>query len=259
MTTELQQLRLPTTSADADSPAAYHVRQVVKSYGRVQAVDVERLDVAAGEVLCLLGPTGAGKSTLLRLLAALEAPTSGEVIFAGGPLGTEAAAAVRRRVTLVFQRAVLLTDTVRANVEYGLKLRGMRGDAASRIAAVLDRLGLAALADRPAATLSGGQTQLVALARALVLEPEVLLLDEPTANLDPARVALVEEVIGEDKRRRGTTVVWATHNMFQARRVADRVALLLSARLVEAAPTEAFFNRPGDPRTADFVAGRMVY
>jgi tungstate transport system ATP-binding protein len=101
--------------------------------------------------------------------------------------------------------------------------------------------------------------QLVALARALVLEPEVILLDEPTANLDPARVAMVERLIETVHRERKITVVWATHNIFQARRVAERVALLLDGRLVEIAPTKLFFDSPGDPRTAAFVRGEMVY
>ncbi|MCH8147419.1 MAG: ATP-binding cassette domain-containing protein, partial [Planctomycetes bacterium] len=107
--------------------------------------------------------------------------------------------------------------------------------------------------------LSGGQTQLVCLARALVASPDVLLLDEPTANLDPAHVALVEETIREVQRQRGLTVVWATHNLFQVRRVADRVALMLDGQLVEVAATEPFFESPKDSRTADFVQGKMVY
>jgi tungstate transport system ATP-binding protein len=204
-----------------------------------------------------VGPTGAGKSTLLRLLAGLEPPTAGELRFgacsAGGrglPLD------VRRRVTLVFQRPLLLAGTVRANVEYGLRLRGL-GGRGSRARAALDRLGLGELGSRSAHTLSGGETQLVALARALVLEPDVLLLDEPTAHLDPARVARVEDVV-RDFHRRGATVVWATHNLLQARRVARRVALLLDGRLVEVAPVEDFFANPSDPRTAAFVRGEMV-
>ena len=123
----------------------------------------------------------------------------------------------------------------------------------------LERLGLARFAGQSARTLSGGQIQLLALARALVLAPDVLLLDEPTGSLDPARVAMVEEAILNAQRRRTMTVVWATHNLFQARRVGHEVALLLNGSLVEVSPTWSFFEKPTDERTAHFVQGKIVY
>ncbi len=241
------------------APAVYQLADVAQSYGGRAVVRIDRLEIAAGEVLGLLGPTGAGKSTLLRLLAGLEAPASGWLEYAGQRLdGRGLPRAMRRGVTLVFQRPLLLSGTVRANVEYGLRLRGL-GRCPERVQMTLDRLGLGPLAGRPAQSLSGGEVQLAALARALVLEPQVLLLDEPTSHLDPARVALVEEVVGDFQRRQGAAVVWATHNLFQARRVARRTALLLDGRLVEVAPTHEFFESPRDPRTAAFVRGEMVY
>jgi tungstate transport system ATP-binding protein len=220
-----------------------------KSHGAHFTLHVRQLVVQRGEVLGLLGPTGSGKSTLLRLLAGLEQPTGGNIRFDDSPfVSTDLPLLIRRRITLVYQRPILLTGTVRLNVEYGLRLRGSHGRA-QVVEGVLDRLALSKIASQSAKTLSGGQTQLVALARSLVIEPDVLLLDEPTAHLDPAHVALVEE----------TTIVWATHNLFQARRVADRTALLLNGQLVEVAPTEEFFKNPSDSRTAEFVQGRMVY
>src|SRR5207253_8703006 len=199
------------------------------------------------------------KSTLLRSLAGVEHPTSGSLTFCGQPFAAhDLPLGVRRQITLVFQRPLLLAGTVRDNVEYGLRLRGM-DQRHPRADAMLERLSLIHLAARSARTLSGGETQLVAIARAVVVEPEVLLLDEPTANLDPARVALVETGVQEVHRQRGTTIVMATHNLFQARRVADRVGLLLDGRLIEDAPTERFFNSPSDPRVAAFVRGEMVY
>jgi tungstate transport system ATP-binding protein len=237
---------------------AYLLDGVEQSYGGRTVLRVGRLEVPAGSVLCLLGPTGAGKSTLLRLLAAVERPAEGKLWFEGHALHErELPLSVRRRITLVFQAPLLLTGTVRANVEYGLRLRGAR-DRAERASASLDRLKLSALASRPARALSGGERQTVALARALALAPDVLLLDEPTAHLDPARVALVEGAVAEE-RGRGATVVWATHNLFQARRVADRVALLLDGGLVEDAAVGVFFEAPRDPRTAAFVRGEMIY
>jgi len=239
----------------------YRLEAVTRCYGGRPALQIDALEVAAGEVVCLVGPTGAGKTTLLRLLAGLEPPTAGRLWFAGHlPGGRGLPLREQRRLTLLFQRPLLLAGTVRDNVAYGLRLRGLpRREARARAGATLGRLGLAALADRPARALSGGEVQLVALARALVLETEVLLLDEPTAHLDPARVALAEGAVREAVGGRGATVVWATHNLFQARRVAGRVAFLLGGRLVEAAPAEEFFAAPRDPRSAAFVKGEMIY
>lgn len=236
----------------------YALRDLRRGYDTF-TLAIDRLEVRDGEILGLLGPTGAGKSTLLRLLAGLATPDSGEIEFqqqrfdAGNlPLS------VRRRITMVHQHPLMLTGTVRFNVEYGLRLRRL-AKYAPHVDRVLNRLGLTRLASQPARTLSGGETQLVALARALAIEPDVLLLDEPTANLDPAHVALVEDVLREMHQERRTTIVWTTHNLFQARRVSSRTALLLSGELVQVAPTDRFFEDPSDPRSADFVHGRMVY
>jgi tungstate transport system ATP-binding protein len=146
---------------------------------------------------------------------------------------------------------------VRHNVSYGLRLRGRTVD--GQVDAALARVGLDALAQQPATTLSGGEMQRVALARALVIEPRVLLLDEPTANLDPYNVTLIESLIRDQNREYGTTVVVVTHNVFQARRLAHRTGLLLNGSLVELAETAAFFGAPQDPRTRAFVGGEMVY
>jgi tungstate transport system ATP-binding protein len=238
---------------------AYTLDAVRHGYGGRTVLSIESLQIAAGELLCLVGPTGAGKSTLLRLLAGLERPAAGRFRFGDWPLDSgELPLETRRRIALVFQRPLALTGTVRANVEYGLRLRGLRREAA-RVQTAIDQLGLTPLAPRDARSLSGGETQLMALARALVLEPEVLLLDEPTAHLDPARVTLVEGAVRDFRSRHAATVVWATHQLFQARRVADRVALLLDGRLVEAAGAAQFFTAPADPRTAAFVRGEMIY
>ena len=241
------------------SDTLYRLDTVLKSHGGRQVLRLDRLEIRAGELVGLVGPTGAGKSTLLRLLGGVEAPTTGSMAFRDQAFGIqELPLAVRRNITLVFQRPLLLAGTVRENVEYGMKLRGIP-QRHVRADSLLKRLGLDGLASRTARTLSGGETQLVALARALAIEPDVLLLDEPTANLDPARVGLVEMVLKEVHRQNGTTIVMATHNLFQAQRVAGRVFLLLDGLLIEDAPTDKFFHAPNDPRTAAFVRGEMVY
>jgi len=238
----------------------YQLRSIAKEYNGRRVLHVEHLDIHRGEIFALVGPSGAGKSTLLRLLNFLEPPASGSVRFLGAefsasqpmPLG------LRRRVTTVFQRPILLNRSVWANASFGLRLRGQR-DAARQIQMALEQVGLGNLARERARTLSGGEAQRVALARAMVLQPDVLLLDEPTANLDPYNVGLIEDIVRSLNRDRGTTLVLVTHNVFQARRLADRVALLLEGQIVEVAGVESFFQSPRDPRTAAFVRGEMVY
>jgi len=163
---------------------------------------------------------------------------------------------VARRVTTVFQRPAMLDRSVRENVLFGLRLRGHAN--ASAADALLERLSLTQLARASARALSGGEMQRVALARAVALQPEVLLLDEPAANLDPANVALVEAII-RDEQRRGATIVLVTHNTHEARRLAHRTLLLLDGRPVEIAATAAFFGADADPRTRAFLGGELVY
>jgi tungstate transport system ATP-binding protein len=239
----------------------YQLRGLRKVYGAGPAarsvLDLDALDILTGEILAIVGPSGAGKSTLLRLLNFLEPPTAGSITFENQPVPAEAPLGLVRQVTTVFQRPVLLGGSVGDNVALGLRLRGEAAEA--RVTAALARVGLTALRRQPASQLSGGEVQRVALARALVLAPKVLLLDEPTANLDPYNVGLIEEIVREQNATQGTTVVVVTHNVFQARRLAQRAALLLAGRLVEAAPVEKFFSAPQEARTGAFVRGEMVY
>ncbi|NTU82276.1 MAG: ATP-binding cassette domain-containing protein [Chloroflexales bacterium] len=237
--------------------SSYTLRGVVKRYSRRTVLCIEQLTIIAGHTLALLGPSGAGKSTLLRLLNFLEAPDAGQIEYDGRAVSYgRLPLATLREVTTVFQRPLLLDTTVWQNVAYGLRLRGRSERAA--IEAALEQVGLAHLARAPGRTLSGGEAQRVALARAMVVSPRVLLLDEPTANLDPANVAIIEAV-AQELRRQGTTIVIVTHNLFQARRLADEAALLIDGALVEAGLARKLFECPRDPRTAAFLEGRMVY
>ena len=242
------------------SRLVYRVENLSKQYNGRPVLQIERLNVYRGEILGLVGPSGSGKSTLLRLLNFLEAPTAGRIQFMekSVPAGDPIPLALRRRITTVFQRPVLLNRSVQANIAYGLNLRGIR-DARPQISAALADVNLADLANQRARTLSGGEAQRVALARAMVLRPEVLLLDEPTANLDPYNVSVIEENITRMNRDNGMTIVLVTHNVFQARRLAHRVAFLLDGQLVETAATHDFFESPQDARTRAFVNGEMVY
>lgn len=236
----------------------FNLHNLTKAYNGRPVLNIDQLTISTGEILALVGPSGAGKSTLLRLLNFLELPTSGQIIFDGQPVTDALSLNERRRVTTVFQRPLLLSRSVRANLAYGLSLHGKTNQKAA-IDHWLERLGLTPLADQAARKLSGGEAQRVALGRALLLEPDVLLLDEPTSNLDPYNVGLIENIIREVNGEQHTTIVMVTHNVFQARRLAHRTALLLQGQLVEVADTETFFTAPTDPQTAAFIRGDLVY
>ncbi len=241
------------------SEAIYTLNGVRKTYDERAVLDVDTLDIYAGEILAVVGPSGAGKSTLLRLLNFLEMPDTGRLTFQGQAIPQSGASLdQRRQVTTVFQRPALLSTSVTRNVIYGLRLRGRR-DGKADLQVVLEQLGLAELARARARTLSGGEAQRVALARSLIIRPKVLLLDEPTANLDPYNVNLIESVVADMNRRSGATVVVVTHNIFQARRLAHRVIFLLNGQIVELADSHTFFESPSDPRTQAFVRGDMVF
>jgi tungstate transport system ATP-binding protein len=238
----------------------YRIERLTKEYGGRRVLEVDALEIRSGEILALVGPSGSGKSTLLRLLNFLEPPSSGEIEFAGKRFssGQEMPLELRRSVTTVFQRPMLLERSVWENVNFGLRLRGLR-DERQNIRSVLEEVGLEQMQNQRARTLSGGEAQRVALARAMVLRPAVLLLDEPTANLDPYNVGLIEGIVKGLNQEQHTTLVLVTHNVFQARRLADRVAFLLEGKIVEMGETQQFFEAPNDARTRAFVNGEMVY
>ena len=239
------------------APARYRLESVQHRYGGRVVLDIGSLEIRRGETLAVIGPSGSGKSTLLRLLQFLERPTAGRVWFDERLIDDEPPLDVRRRVTTVFQRPFVLSRSVRANLAFGLRVRGWPSRP-EEIEHLLTALGLAPLAQAPAQSLSGGEIQRVALARALAFDPEVLLLDEPTANLDPRNVRLVEDLIRE-RQAQGVTVVLATHQIFQARRLAHRAALLLDGQIIEMAPTADLLDHARDPRTRAFLTGDMVY
>jgi tungstate transport system ATP-binding protein len=210
--------------------------------------------LVAGTRTVVLGPNGAGKSVLLRLCHGLLQPTQGEVRWSG----TERAGMPRRQA-MVFQRPVLFRRSVLRNVTFALGLAGIdRSERRDRALAALERAGLAALANRPARVLSGGEQQRLALARAWSLEPEVLFLDEPTANLDPGATREIESVI-EAIHAAGTKIVLVTHNLGQARRLGDEVLFLDRGRLVEHTAIDRFFTRPVSAEAAAYLKGELPW
>jgi tungstate transport system ATP-binding protein len=215
-------------------------------------IDIEI--AAGGGAMVLIGPNGAGKSLLMRVLAQLVAPTAGELTWSGRRPDRVRAP----RIGFVFQRPVLLRRSVLANVEYALAVAGVvRPARGERALAALERARIAHLAQASARVLSGGEQQLLAIARALATGPEVLILDEPTAHLDPAGATAVEELI-RGVRQEGTRVVLITHDVGQLRRLADDVLFLHHGRVVERTPAQAFFTRPSSAQAQAFLRGDIV-
>ena len=210
------------------------------------------LTVNAGRRLVILGPNGAGKSLLLRLCHGLIRPDAGRVLWARPEMAPA-------RQAMVFQRPVLLRRSVRANLRHALSLaRVERPLAEARTDEALERFGLGPVADRPARVLSGGEQQRLAIARAWTLRPEVLFLDEPSAQLDPGAARTIEALIA-DLSREGVTIIMTTHDLGQARRLAEDVAFLHRGRLIETGPATAFFNAPASPEARAFLSGDLPW
>lgn len=220
--------------------------------GRV-LIDSVDLSALCGQVTVIMGANGAGKSLLLRLMHGLIAPTGGTIRWRGNPLDR----AARLKQAMVFQRPVLLRRSAAANLRFALAVRGVRrAERAKREAEALDRARLAHVAGRPARVLSGGEQQRLALARALVCEPELLFLDEPTASLDPGSTRAFEALVTEAKAA-GVTVVLVTHDPGQARRLGDRLVFLQAGRVAETGDVTEVLDNPRSVAVRDWRDGRI--
>ena len=215
-------------------------------------IDRVSMEITEGPRTIILGPNGAGKSVLMRLCHGLFAPTSGSITWGGAVNG-------RRRQAMVFQRPVMLRRSALANIMYALELARVPAPAReSQAIEALREVGLVELAHRPARVLSGGEQQRLALARAWALHPEVLFLDEPTANLDPGATREIENVIKAFDAS-GTKIVMSTHNLGQARRLGDEVLFVHQGRLVERASVEAFLRKPASAEATAFIKGELPW
>lgn len=222
-------------------------QNLCKEYAGKKALEDVNFRVENGEIFVVMGPNGAGKTTLLRILDLLDEPSSGMILFDGSALNDSARdrQALRRRIGMVFQQTVLFNTSVFNNVAYGLKVRGKNGkNIEKRVKETLKIVQLEGFENKNALKLSGGEAQRVALAQALVTEPELLLLDEPTANLDPRNVSIVEEALSWVNKEKKTTMVIATHNMFQTETLAKRAALLLEGKIVKVGAPQEIFTLP---------------
>ena len=214
-------------------------------------IDDVSVEISDKNRTIIMGPNGAGKSLFLRLIHGLIQPNRGEVRWGGRMIDLD----IRARLAMVFQRPVLLRRSVSANMDFALSLRG-KTDPVMRDE-LLDRVSLLPHSDQPARLLSGGEQQRLALVRALALEPDVLLLDEPTANLDPASVLMIEEIVNE-VHGLGTKIIFVTHDLAQARRLGDEIIFMHRGKILEQAPASIFFANPQSEAAQDFLAGRIV-
>ena len=244
---------------DAPRPSAtIEVRDAVKRFGSVTAVDGVSVTVPEGELVSLLGPSGCGKTTLLRLVGGFETPDAGSISIGGRDVTTRTPQA--RPTAMVFQSYALFpTMTVGENVAYGPRVRGVaRSDARQRAARALARVDLSGLDDRPVSALSGGQQQRVALARAIAAEPAVLLFDEPLSNLDLALREATRAEIKALQQELGTTSLWVTHDQQEALALSDRIVLLRTGRVVGEGTPEALYDAPPTAYAARFLGGANV-
>jgi tungstate transport system ATP-binding protein len=231
------------------------LRGIRVQYRAATVLDLPSLDIDDGETLAMIGANGAGKSTLLRVIGLLERPSSGRIFFQGEHATPQNSLILRRRMANVLQTPLLLDLSVYDNVAIGLKLRGCSPKQIhERLQPWLERLGIAQIARQPARTLSGGEARRTSLARALVLEPELLLLDEPFSALDsPSREALLRD-LQEALRGTNAAVVIVTHDLYEAAALATRIGVLSRGKLVQLAPTEDIFSRPANQEVADFLS-----
>ncbi|RIE16149.1 ATP-binding cassette domain-containing protein [Candidatus Cryosericum septentrionale] len=250
------------------------VRGVRKRFGAREVLRDIDLNVSSGSITVILGTNGAGKTTLLRILGLLERADEGTVIYDGivpsvstvtygastaSPAQDKRYLPLRRQMLLAFQHPAIFSGSVLSNVTYGLELRGIsRADAEERSMAALRDAGIAERAHQHASSLSGGEAARLSVARALALQPPLLLLDEPSASLDPYGTKLLEDLLLHMRDDLGMTAVVVTQDIFEARRVADQVAFLHEGRIIEQAPRDTFFSHPRDDRTRRFVAGELL-
>jgi len=231
---------------------------VTKEYGNITALDKANLKVENGEVFVLIGPNGSGKTTLLRIVAGIQTPTQGAMLFQGKEINESARSLLTKNITMVFQKTIMFTGTVYDNIAYGLRLKGCpKKDIQAAVKEALETVKLEGFQKRSAKKLSGGEQQRVAIARAFALNTQVILLDEPTANVDPKNASIIEEVLQTMSKRRKTIMI-ATQNMAQAKDLATRVAVLIQGRIEKAGRYQEVFSSPSR-FLADFARLENVF
>lgn len=235
------------------------VKDLTKKYGCNEVLHSVSFSVKKGEILSIIGPSGAGKSTLIRLLDGLEPATSGEIRVFGKSLHKRKQKALQRRMGVLFQKTVLFDRSVEENIALGLSYRHIPSlEKKARVADVLSRLNMSEYQKRNAKTLSGGEGQRVAFARVLVTRPDIIFLDEPTANLDPLATSVLEQMILEENRLNNTTIILNTHDQAQAQRLATRTLVLMDGSLVQNGTPDEVLYAPATASVARFVGMQNI-
>ncbi|WP_319378021.1 ABC transporter ATP-binding protein [uncultured Methanocorpusculum sp.] len=236
------------------------VRDLSKSYGKKEIVHPLNFSVKKGEILVIIGPSGTGKSTLLRMLDIIEPASEGEITLFGEKVTKHSAHSLRDRMGMLFQKTVLFDRTVEENIALGLSYRHVpKEERRKRVEKILEEMGMSEYARRRSRTLSGGEGQRISFARVLVTKPEILFLDEPTANLDPGATHLLEEMILHENRVNKTTIIITTHDQAQGQRLADRVAVMIDGSIVQLGSADEVFYHPANERVAKFVGIQNLF
>lgn len=232
-------------------------QNLTRDYMERRVLDISQGRIQAGSRTAIVGANGAGKSTLLNIIAGLDTGHGGRVFYG---VGKKAFSQVSSRITMVFQKPYLITTTVEKNIAFPMKIRGFsEEEREKRVSTLCEDLNLTGLRKQKSWKLSGGETQKVALARALGFGPGLLLLDEPTANVDPATTGEIERMLVKINEEENTTLLFVTHNLVQARRVCDRMMFLHQGRLVEEGPIDQVLTKPKEDLTRRFIAGELIW
>ncbi|MCP1715027.1 tungstate transport system ATP-binding protein [Methanocalculus alkaliphilus] len=227
---------------------------ISKRFGETDVLSGISADIEQGEFFTIIGPSGAGKSTLLRLINLLDTPTGGSISLDGISIHSDRSLEVRRRMGMVFQKPAVFKSTVYENIALGLRFRHEpESRIKEKVSESLDLVQLGGFEGRKAVTLSGGEMQRVAIARVMVTDPDLLLLDEPTANLDPVSVGVIEDLIIRINREFGTTIIMSTHDMFQGQRLAHRMGVMVDGTFAQIGTSREIFTTPHDRYVARFV------
>jgi len=234
--------------------------EICKSFSDEKILDNLSISIDEGEILAIIGPSGVGKTTLLKILNGLMIPDRGEVWLMDKRLEFKKNSDLeaRRKMALLSQKPYPLNKTVSDNVAYPLRLRD-EDDIEGRVEEALEHVNLLEFSDRMARTLSSGELQRMAFARATVFEPDVLLLDEFTAHLDPYNISVLEDAVKWYVDEKNSTAVMVTHNLFQAERISSSTAFLFDGKIIERNKTKNIFEDPDDERTQAFVNGEMIF